>query len=207
MANFFDQRAEDLAERSEPGEALAALRQLDGLTDTQLDALDLCLAHWLVPALSRPGDVDGIVELQQLCELAQGLIPETAAARVYAARWQGFHDLLEGKRVAIHTRQSAQRPALLQEPAILERLANFGEVTQRQLAQDLQLSAGRISQLLSALEAQGKVTRSKRGRESIVSLGAQAPRAPVIPVAEIGAATGNHSLIALVFGHKGNVNV
>lgn len=131
--------------------------------------------------------MEGVLELHKLCGLAQSFLPEqeTGAAGMAAggpdafrARWSAFADVLEVKRLAIHVRSAGRVMELLQEPAILERLAQDSEVAQSELAALVKLSPGRISQVLGVLEARGKVTRVKRGKENWVSLAAGEPAAP-----------------------------
>ena len=180
--SWFDRHPEDLAEQSEPAEALAALRVLDELTPSQLVALDVYLNQWVMVVLLRPKDRDGVLEVQQLCELAQDLAPDTAEAEEFRIRWKAFGDLLEGKRHALQ-RQAIEVPVkLLQEDDILA-LASAPSCKQSDVVTALKLSPGRVSQLLGALEAQGKIVRQRKGKESWVSLPVAAkdagPPAPV----------------------------
>ncbi len=69
----------------------------------------------------------------------------------------------------VRTRNSAQSQELLQEPAILELLRNKNEMTQSDLGRALQLSPGRVSQVLVIMEARGQVARHRRGKENWVS--------------------------------------
>lgn len=182
--NWFDRHPEDLAEQSEPAEALAALRALDELTPSQLVALDVYLNQWVMVLLLRPKDRDGVLEVQQLCELAQDLAPDTAEAQEFRIRWKAFGDLLEGKRHALQ-REAIEVPVkLLQEDDILA-LASATSCKQSDVVAALKLSPGRVSQLLGALEAQGKIVRQRKGKESWVSLPVTAkgagPAAPVKP--------------------------
>lgn len=175
--SWFDRHPEDLAEQSEPAEALAALRALDELTPSQLVAMDVCLNQWVMVVLLRPRDREGVLEVQQLCELAQDLAPDTAQADVFRTRWKAFGDLLEGKRHALQ-REAIETPVkLFHEDAILEK-ARHDSCKQSDLVRALKLSPGRVSQLLGVLEAQGKVVRQRRGKESWVSLPPATQSAP-----------------------------
>jgi len=167
--NWFDRHPEDLAEQSEPTEALAALRALDELRPSQLVAMDVYLNQWVMVVLLRPKDREGVLEVQQLCELAQDLAPATPQAQEFRTRWKAFGDLLEGKRHALQ-REAVEVPVkLLQEDAIIA-LAGRPKCRQSDVVSALKLSAGRVSQLLGALEAQGKIVRQRQGKESWVSL-------------------------------------
>lgn len=167
--NWFDRHPEDLAEQSEPAEALAALRALDELTAAQIAAMDVYLNHWVLVVLLRPQDHDGILEVQQLCGLAGVLSGSAAETEVFRVRWKAFGDLLEGKRTALQVNAAEASFKLLHEDAILKR-ASQPDCKQTDLVKELKLSAGRVSQLLGVLEAQGKIVRQRKGKECRVSL-------------------------------------
>lgn len=167
--NWFDRHPEDLAEQSEPAEALAALRALDELTAAQIAAVDVYLNHWVLVVLLRPQDHDGILEVQQLCGLAGVLCGSAADTEAFRVRWKAFGDLLEGKRNALQVNATEAPFKLLHEDAILER-ASQPDCKQTDLVKELKLSAGRVSQLLGVLEAQGKIVRQRKGKECRVSL-------------------------------------
>lgn len=176
--SWFDRHPEDLAEQSEPAEALAALRALDELTPAHIAAMDVYLSHWVLMVLLRPQDREGILEVQQLCGLARVLSGSAADTEAFRIRWKAFGDLLEGKRNALQVNATEAPFKLLHEEAILQ-LASDG-CPQSTVVTRLKLSAGRVSQLLGTLEAQGKIVRQRKGKESWVSLpvAAQAPTAP-----------------------------
>lgn len=182
--NLFDRHPEDLAEQSEPAQVLAALRAVKELTIAQLAVLDVYLNHWVLLVLLRPRDREGILEVQQLCELAQDMMQELnlnvledqATVQSLRARFEAFGDLLEGKRRVLQGDQAETAPKLLHEEAILE-LASHPLCKQLDIAGSLNLSAGRVSQLLGVLESRGKIIRQRRGKESWVSLPAKATAA------------------------------
>lgn len=177
--NWFDRHPEDLAEQSEPTEALAALRALDALTPAQVVALDVYLNHWVLVVLLRPQDREGLLEVQQLCGLARVLTGNAADTEIFRVRWKAFGDLLEGKRNALQLNAVEAPFKLLHEDTILA-LASHPECRQSDLVTELKLSAGRVSQLLGTLEAQGKIVRQRKGKESWVSLpvSVKAPEKP-----------------------------
>lgn len=166
---WFDRHTEDLAEQSEPSEALHALRQLDLLTPEQVRALDVYLTHWVLVVLLRPQDREGILEVQDLCGLARVLAARAPQSDLFLTRWKAFGDLLEGKRHAMHVNDVEVPIKLLHEDAILARVKQV-PCKQSDLVDMLHLSAGRVSQLLGVLEAQGKIVRQRKGKESWVSL-------------------------------------
>ncbi|ROZ76168.1 hypothetical protein EEB15_13510 [Ramlibacter sp. WS9] len=185
-----------MAEQSEPAEALEALRGLDELTAPQLVALDVYLNQWVMVVLLRPKDREGVLEVQELCELAQDLTPNTTEAQAFRTRWKAFGDLLEGKRHALQVEAVEVPVKLLHEDAILER-ASEGPCKQSELVAALKLSAGRVSQLLGTLEAQGKIVRQRKGKDSWVSLPAAEARGARAAEA---ASTGPGSVANTFFG-------
>jgi len=202
--SWFDRHPLELAEQSEPAEALTALKALDALSQPQMAALDVCLNHWVLTLLARPLDPEGTLELQQLCKLARRLAPDTLEAQALGQRWKAFGDLLEGKRRTLQANAGAQPSKLLHEEKILQRIAaaDDGRLQQSDLITYLSLSAGRISQVLGVLESQGKVTRNRRGKESWIQLGPNtAILAPVKPT-QTGGSTPIRHIGADVFGFR-----
>lgn len=168
--NWFQRHPDDLAEQSSPAEAREAVRQIDTLDAEQAQTLDIVLGDWVNMALSRRADREALVELQALAQIAQRRVAENLATQPYAVRWQTYFDLLESKRQSILALQAADLPVLRQEPEILAALGSTMELTQRDLAEMLSLTPGRVSQLLRTMEARGQIQRVKRGRENFVSL-------------------------------------
>jgi hypothetical protein len=169
IANLLDQRAELIADQSNPQEVMAALRSVDEINTEQQEMLDWVLTDWVMTVLSRPADLEGVVEMHTLCRLAQSSLDESESAPNFAQRWEGYADLLEGKRLALRDRIAPPILELLQEPKILARLVG-GEVRQADFTEFLNISAGRVSQVLALLESRGKITRVRRGKESWVML-------------------------------------
>lgn len=184
--NLFEKRPEVLADQHSPQDLIAQLRKLDYLTEDQQQSLDYVLTDWVMTVLSRPDDFEGVLELHDLCQLALSSLPAATsdnehATHALSARWEGFASLLEGKRLALRARTSPHATELLQEPKILALLAN-GTQKQSDLVINLNLTAGRISQLLAVLESRGKITRSRHGKESWVAL-TQRPAVPApVPI-------------------------
>jgi hypothetical protein len=170
--NLLDTRPEVLADQSNPQELIAHLRTLDKLNKMQLKSLDRVLAEWVVAALARSSDSDSVIEMHTLCNLAESFVSDSKSeeANRLGIRWIGFADLLDAKRLSMRAKSSLQSQELLQEPAILEQLRNKGEMTQSELGQALQLSPGRISQVLAIMESRAQVSRNRRGKENWVSL-------------------------------------
>lgn len=202
--NWFSLHPEDLIERCEPADMLAAIRSLSQLDRTQMDKLDLYLDEWTLTVLVRPGDAEGVQEMLSLCEMAHDLASATPEAAPMRHRWQAFESLLEGKRLRLQAQASEPVAKLLQQDPVLDciRAAPHGRMRQQDLAQQLGLSKGRISQILGVLEDRGHITRQRQGRESWVSLlsSQTPPAATTVPTAPLAPTTPAGHLGARVFG-------
>lgn len=173
--NWLDHHPDDLIERFEPAEALALLRQQATLTPNHAGKLDVFLHHWTLVLLQRVNDPEGVQEVLTLCEIAQDLAPDGAEGSPMRQRWNGFEDLLEGKRryLNVNAGQTAAPIQLKHESAILEFIQQSEGRCAKQLdlAEHLKLSKGRVSQILGVLESRSLVTRKRQGKESWISLG------------------------------------
>lgn len=190
--NWLQHHPDDLIERFEPQEALALLRQQSTLTPEQLPRLDVYLHHWTLVLLQRTNDPDGVQEMLTLCEIASDLAPDSPNGHAMRQRWSAFQDLLEAQRRSLHARHSAAPVPLKQQDTILQHIqqAAGGRVRQVDFVSHLQLSKGRVSQILGVLESRALITRQRQGKESWVSLAqpSVAPLAPVQPGAPASAA-------------------
>lgn len=202
--NWFSLHPEDLIERCEPADMLAAIRSLSQLDHTQMDKLDLYLDEWTLTVLVRPGDAEGVQEMLSLCEMAHDLVPATPEAAPMRHRWQAFESLLEGKRLRLQAQASEPVAKLLQQDPVLDciRAVPHGRMRQQDLAQQLGLSKGRISQILGVLEDRGHITRQRQGRESWVSLlsSQTPPAATTLPTPPLAPTAPAGHLGARVFG-------
>ena len=169
-------------------EILAAVRQFganDDWSPRALQTLDHLLVVWTANTAARPDDVEGIAELQQLIDYVR----HRSANRQHLplasqSRWEALHDVLESRRHAIDGRQPDRILKRAHVRAILD-LIGTG-TTQRELTaglqgRDIDISPGRLSQLLSLMEAHGLIDRRREGRENRLSLtpaGQQAAPAP-----------------------------
>lgn len=169
-------------------EILAAVRQFganDGWSPRALQTLDHLLVVWTANTAARPDDVEGIAELQQLIDYVR----HRSANRQHLplasqSRWEALHDVLESRRHAIAGRQPER---ILDRAHVRAILGLIGTgTTQRELTaglqgRDINISSGRLSQLLSLMEAHGLIDRKREGRENRLSLtpaGQQAAPAP-----------------------------
>ncbi len=201
--NWLDHHPDDLIERFEPAEALALLRQQTALTVEQTGKLDVYLHHWTLVLLQRSDDPEGVQEMLTLCEIAQDLVLAGAEGSGTQQRWNGFEDLLEGKRRYL---QAVRIPApiqLKQTDAILQIIQQSAgaRVKQLDLAESLKLSKGRVSQILGVLESRALIKRQRQGKESWVSL-ARAGAAPMEPPRSEAAASPVVHLGASVFASR-----
>lgn len=171
--NWFDRHPHDLVARSGVDDAIAAVRTTKHLSASQATVLDIVLADWVGVALARGIDVESLAELQRLCQFAIRRVQNESDTAQFASRWGALFDVLEGQRGALSRRAVTAPPPLAQQAEITALLQQRGEMTQRQLAEQLKLSDGRVSQLMRALEARSVVQRSRKGRESMVRLARQ----------------------------------
>jgi DNA-binding transcriptional ArsR family regulator len=163
--------ASALASTVEPAQALEAIVACDDLTEPQCAAFDYALSYWVLEALQRPADADGVLLLADLCAACTLRTPPDALA--FRSALAAYRNLLENKRLAIAA--PVQPGKLRHAERLLAWLARQGEVAQPRVVQFLQLSEGRVSQLLAALEAAGWVRRRRVGRENLVAPGPAAP--------------------------------
>lgn len=169
-------------------EILAAVRQFgadDGWSPRALQTLDHLLVVWTANTAARPDDVEGIAELQQLIDYVR----HRSANRQHLPpasqnRWEALHDVLESRRHAIAGRQPDRILGRAHVQAILDLIGKGTtqpELTSKLQGRDIAISPGRLSQLLSLMEAHGLIDRRREGRENRLSLtpaGQQAAPAP-----------------------------
>jgi hypothetical protein len=203
---WIDAHPDDLIERSEPSQALDWLREQTTLDEAALGKLDLFLHHWVLVLLQRPADVQGVLELMSLCQVARSRAAAMPGAEAMGQRWKAFEDLLEAKRLALRAAAAAPATPLRHEPAIREFIQAQPQqrATQTALAAHLGLSPGRVSQILGVLESRGQVLRRRQGQENWVSWSSQAeaqpaPTQPSTKSQSITTATSPH-LAVQVFG-------
>ena len=170
------QRPEDIVDRTDPADLQSELRTAENLTSEAQRALDFVLRQWTLRGLSRTGDIEGLLELDDLSALAMRALPNDASSDAYRTRWQAFRDLLESKRLALGGRESGRARNLLHATPILEML-KAGPKPQREIQVALRLSVQRLSQVLGVMEEGGLVQRQKQGKEKVVSL-ASDPASP-----------------------------
>jgi DNA-binding transcriptional ArsR family regulator len=165
-------------------EILAAVRQLgadDDWSPRALQTLDHLLVVWTASTAARPDDVEGIAELQQLIDYVR----HRSANRQHLpppARTAGRRSTTCSNPAGTPLRPPAgPNPGTRPRPGH-PRPDRHGhhptELTARLQGRDISISSGRLSQLLSLMEAHGLIDRRREGRENRLSLtpaGQQAP--------------------------------
>ena len=156
-------RVADTATVQDVLDALRACTAEDGWPAEARDVLDFVLTVWVADSTARPNDREGVAELQRLVRYA-----------LERARWQGFFDVLEARRRTLVGRDPA---LVLDRRHVRELLAAIGHagstqqaVTEAFKSQGKELTSGRLSQLLTLLEAHGLITRQRTGRENRLML-------------------------------------
>jgi hypothetical protein len=161
---------EELVDRSDPSDLLDSIRKTEKLAADQAATLDYAFRQWTMRAVSRQGDVEGLLELDDLIYLAGeriGAGDQTSAD--LRIRWTAFRDLLESKRLTIAGAGTGKASRLAHTKRILALLAS-GPITQAQVRQELELTPARVSQILGVLEEAHLIRRERRGKENVVML-------------------------------------
>lgn len=191
--------SETIIERYDPWEIKASLRSLVSLTPMQAEKLNLYLDEWTLTMLTRPNDPRGVEEVLSLCELASDIVGH---ANNLSPRWAAYESLLEGKRLRLQANETRGKASgsltdynQQQHQSIMSevRSSPSGFVTQDYLRVKLQLTPGRISQILSLMEDHGLIHRTRNGKTNEVRLAREAlpvencPRRPTIGLRVFGA--------------------
>ncbi|HNA45525.1 MAG TPA: hypothetical protein PK312_00010 [Nitrospira sp.] len=168
-------RVADTATVQDVLDALRACTAEDGWPAEARDVLDFVLTVWVADSTARPNDREGVAELQRLVRYAlERARNRHAVPEAFRTRWQGFFDVLEARRRTLVGRDPA---LILDRRHVRELLAAIGHagstqqaVTETLKSQDRVLTSGRLSQLLTLLEAHGLITRQRTGRENRLML-------------------------------------
>lgn len=160
-----------LIDKSTPQQLSATIRRLKEWDARALDCANRMLTVWTQAAIARPNDQQGIAELQRLIHHALHPLAATPVPpESYQARWQGFSDLLEARRLEL---AHADPAALLRRRNVKEILDAIavagGTLEQARIAEQLDVSAGRVTQLVSLMESHGLLTRQRHGRDNRLS--------------------------------------
>lgn len=170
---LLDLRADLLANQGDPAELLPELAAVDRLSPIQRESLDYALGYWVLQVLQRPADTDSLVLLDRLAAYAQ---QRSDGDTHFSAKLSALRDLLENKRLAVATRASQPSRQLHHAQAILGLLKSETRILQAELTKRLQVSSGRVSQILAVMEQDGLIARERVGQVNwIVDVTAASP--------------------------------
>jgi hypothetical protein len=97
---------DDIVDFGSPGDLMPEVRGLTSLPPETARHLDYAFRHWTLVALGRTDDLDGLLEFDDLLELATAALVSSDETARFRSRWMAFRDLLESKRLAIEGRRS-----------------------------------------------------------------------------------------------------
>jgi DNA-binding MarR family transcriptional regulator len=160
-------------DRSTPSELLEAVRALEIWDEQALDMANLLITVWSSDAIARANDREGISELQRIIHFtltranALSSLPEE-----YRCRWQEASDMLEARRLNLAHADPEMQLNRTHVPEILQWLFSNGnrELPQSELVKHLEVTAGRVTQLIGPLESSGLVSKRKHGRDILLQL-------------------------------------
>lgn len=173
------------AAADDPDGLYRAVKSLQAWDDKTLQWSDAILTEWITDSLANPADREGWAELHGLIQRLQSIQaldsqPENTRTAVdsYYFRWNGLADLLAA-RIHRHDHHSPDEIEGRTHMAELrDLLAGRTELPTKTIQESLQLTASRLSQLLSLAEAAGLIARRKQGRERLVSPAGKWAQAP-----------------------------
>ncbi|MBL8446945.1 MAG: MarR family transcriptional regulator [Zoogloeaceae bacterium] len=153
-------------------ELVQASRALEAWDDTTAGNADLILVVLATRACARKGDREEIGAVQRaITNLTSQARAAATLPPEYRARWLGFADILEARRLQL---AAAAPDALLSRrhvPEILQlAIETHGGLKQSEISERLgaKVSPGRISQLLTLMESHGLIERTRTGRDNLV---------------------------------------
>lgn len=170
---LLDHRPDLLADRGDPADVLAEVAEQEQLSPSQRESLDYALGYWVLQALQRPGDTESLVLLDKLAAFAQ---LRSDGDTKFNDRLAALRDLLENKRLSATKRASQPSRQLHHAQAILSLLESDSRILQADLAKRLQISPGRVSQILAVMEQDGLLARERVGQVNwVVAAAAASP--------------------------------
>lgn len=160
-------------DRAIPAELLEAIKKLEKWDEQALDMANLLITVWSADAIARGNDREGISELQRLIHFtlnranSLSTLPEE-----FMYRWQEASDLLEARRLNLANADPEAQLNRTHVREILQWLPSDGnrELPQSELVKYLEVSAGRVTQLIGPLESNRLVTKRKQGRDIMLQL-------------------------------------
>lgn len=162
-----------LVERATPAELLSAIREILTWDETTLKVTNRLISVWSARAIANPNDREGISEIQRLIHYtlnratSSGSLPEE-----FRHRWQQASDILEARRLNLAHADPEAQLNRLHVPEILQLLLKAGsrELPQSDLVKHLEVTTGRVTQLIGPLEANGLISKRKHGRDNLLKL-------------------------------------
>ncbi len=168
---------ERLLDESDPGALAAAVEAIDAWTPRRLSLVDDVLTGWVAEFIARPHDREGLIALQSAIERvlharssrAESMHEDDQHASTYARRWKAFSDAIEARDITLAERDPNRVRGLRHVADIETMLQSRGEVSQREVQEQLELSPSRLSQVLALMESHGLIVRRTAGRERFVA--------------------------------------
>lgn len=162
-----------LVDKASPSELLAAIRDIKEWSERELNSVNRLISVWSARAIAHLNDREGISELQRLIHYTLNRANSVATLpEEYRYRWEEASDMLEARRLNLaHADPKAQidRPHVREILLYLHQAENR-EQPQSGLAEHLDVTAGRVTQLIGNLEANGLITKRKHGRDNLLKL-------------------------------------
>ena len=162
-----------LVDRSTAAELLAAIRSLDTWNETALKVANRLISVWSARVIAGVNDREGISELQRIIHYALNRANSMATLpEEFRYRWQEASDMLEARRLNLAYADPEAQLNRTHVPEILQWLLSNGnrELPQSELVTHLEVTAGRVTQLIGPLESSGLVTKRKQGRDILLQL-------------------------------------
>lgn len=162
-----------LVERATPHELLAAIRSLESWDEQALSTVSRLISVWSARAIASPNDQEGISELQRLIHFTINRArSSTTLPDEFRYRWMEASDMLEARRLNLAHGDPEAQLNRRHVPEILKLIFEAGnkDFPQSRLADRLGITAGRVTQLVGPLEANGLITKRKHGHDHLLCL-------------------------------------
>ncbi|MCG8342405.1 MAG: MarR family transcriptional regulator [Chlorobiales bacterium] len=162
-----------LVDKATPAELLVTIRNLEQWGKKELYIVNRLISVWSTRAIAHPNDREGISELQRLIHYTLNRANSVKSLpEEYRYRWEVANDMLESRRLNLaHADPEAQITRRHVPEILLHLLRNKNrECHQSDLDEHLGVTTGRVTQLISNLEANGFITKRKHGRDNLLTL-------------------------------------
>ena len=160
-------------DRALPSDLLEAIKKLERWDERALEMANLLITVWSMDAIARANDREGISELQRIIHFTLNrAISLSTLPEEFRSRWQEASDMLEARRLNLAHADPDAQLGRRHVPEILQWLLSNGdrELPQSELVKHLEVTAGRVTQLIGPLESNGLVTKRKHGRDILLQL-------------------------------------